>query len=241
MQVNKKSIISRLRQEILNMEGFNTSSPEETPSGINLSSVQSAFPNNTFPTGCIHEFISQQPEHTAAAAGFIAGLLRMLASGSDYCVWISCTRRIYPPSLQVYGLDPSKVIFIDVPLMRDLLWVTEEVLKCQGLKVVVCELSALSFRDSRRLQLAVKKSHVTGLILRKDVRQLTTSASVARWHIKPAPSKLRGGMPGVGAPRWEVELQKVRSGKPGKWIIEWQGGFIDVGSNKGTLAGRKYA
>jgi protein ImuA len=28
-------------------------------------------------------------------------------------------------------------------------------------------------------------------------------------------------MPGVGFPRWEVELLKVRNGEPGKWIIEW--------------------
>jgi protein ImuA len=39
-------------------------------------------------------------------------------------------------------------------------------------------------------------------------------------------------MPGVGFPRWGVELQKVRNGKPGKWIIEWTaGGFREVKDN----------
>jgi hypothetical protein len=28
-------------------------------------------------------------------------------------------------------------------------------------------------------------------------------------------------MPGVGFPGWNVELLKVRNGKPGSWQIEW--------------------
>jgi protein ImuA len=28
-------------------------------------------------------------------------------------------------------------------------------------------------------------------------------------------------MPGVGFPRWNVNLLKVRNGKPGSWEIEW--------------------
>ena len=28
-------------------------------------------------------------------------------------------------------------------------------------------------------------------------------------------------MPGVGFPRWNVELLKVRNGKPGSWQLEW--------------------
>jgi protein ImuA len=25
----------------------------------------------------------------------------------------------------------------------------------------------------------------------------------------------------MGFPRWEVELLKVRNGKPGKWLVQW--------------------
>jgi protein ImuA len=32
---------------------------------------------------------------------------------------------------------------------------------------------------------------------------------------------LGDGMPGVGFPRWNVQLLKVRNGKPGAWQIEW--------------------
>ena len=28
-------------------------------------------------------------------------------------------------------------------------------------------------------------------------------------------------MPGVGFPRWQVDLLKVRNGNPGSWTVEW--------------------
>jgi protein ImuA len=34
---------------------------------------------------------------------------------------------------------------------------------------------------------------------------------------------LEYGFPGVGFPRWNVELLKVRNGKPSSWKIEWSG------------------
>ncbi|WP_432328021.1 hypothetical protein ACRQ5D_33925 [Mucilaginibacter sp. P25] len=75
--------------------------------------------------------------------------------------------------------------------------------------------------ESRRLQLAVEQSHVTGFVLRKDVKKENTTACVSRWHVQPVRSQLRAGMPGVGLPRWQVELTKIRNGTPGTWTLEW--------------------
>jgi protein ImuA len=117
---------------------------------------------------------------------------------------------------------PDRVIFIDVPLQKDVLWVTEEALKCEGVATVICEAKDLSFTESQRLQLAVEKSHVTGFVLRKDVKKVNRTACVTRWQIRPVRSQLKFGMPGVGLPRWQVELLKVRNGRPGSWTIEWK-------------------
>jgi len=87
---------------------------------------------------------------------------------------------------------------------------------------VICETKDLSFTESQRLQLAVEKSHVTGFVLRKDVKKVNTTACVTRWQIRPVRSQLRTGMPGVGHPRWQVELLKVRNGRPGNWTVEWK-------------------
>jgi len=102
----------------------------------------------------------------------------------------------------------------------------EEALKCEGLGAVVGEMQEIGFTASRRLQLAVEQSRVTGFILRHQPRNLNSVACVARWRVSPLPSGLEEGMPGVGFPRWNVELLKIRNGKPGAWPIEWSGGVF---------------
>jgi len=220
MEVAKEDIISKLRQDILRWEGFRPPGPGEAGS-FGLGPVESAFPNGVFPTGAIHEFISLGPEDTAACGGFIAGIVKTLLQPGGACLWVSWSRRIYPPALKLFGVDPDRVVFVDVPLLKDVLWVAEEALKCEGVAAVICEANQLSFMESRRLQLAVEKSQVTGFILRKDAKKLNTTACVSRWKISHVPSELRRGMPGVGAPRWKVELLKVRNGSPGVWTVEW--------------------
>ncbi|WP_379090633.1 ImuA family protein [Pedobacter sp. UC225_65] len=98
----------------------------------------------------------------------------------------------------------------------------EEALKCEGLACVIAELPDIDFAQSRRLQLATEKSHVTGFILRKEPKQkLSATACSARWQIRPRPTELSGGIPGVGNPRWEVNLLKVKNGEGGRFYLEW--------------------
>lgn len=97
----------------------------------------------------------------------------------------------------------------------------EEALKCEGLAAVIAEVRELDFKQARRLQLAVESSKVTGFVLRSDPRKAGATACMARWQVIPMPSELKNGMPGVGFPRWQIELLKVRNGRPGKWTVEW--------------------
>jgi protein ImuA len=53
---------------------------------------------------------------------------------------------------------------------------------------------------------------------------LNTTAFVCRWQIHPIQSETENNLPGVGFPRWQVELLKVRNGKPGNWQLEWANG-----------------
>lgn len=221
MEATKEEMIDRLRQDLMGWEGFRPLPPGERQE-FGLGVIENAFPNQTFPTGALHEFISTRPEFTAAIGSFIAGIIQTLLSSGGVCVWVSYTRRIYPPALKRFGINPDRIIFIDVQREKDVLWVTEEALKCSGIAAVICETRLLSFMESRRLQLAVEQSHVTGFIVRKDVKYITTSACAARWTVKPLRSKLRPGMPGVGHPRWQVDLLKVRNGHPGSWTLEWK-------------------
>jgi protein ImuA len=222
MLETKKEIIDQLRKDILLKQGYKPVPADATK--INgLQAIEAAFPNGVFPTGMMHEFVNPQIEHSAACGGFITGLLASLMTEGGVSLWISVNRKLFPPALKNFGIEPDSIIFIDLARERDVLWATEEALKCEGITAVIAEIRDLNFTQSRRLQLAVEQSKVTGFVLRNDPAKLSTTACVARWQITPLPSELQSGLPGVGFPRWKVELQKVRNGIPGVWQVEWRG------------------
>lgn len=219
---SKQEIIRRLKGDLLRWEGCNASQEGTKPLG--LGPLERAFPSGVFPLGGLHEFISTDPEQKAASNGFIAGLLGCLMSKGSACLWISASRTVFPPALKNFGVDPDRILFADLRYEKDVLWALEESLKCPGLTAVVAELRDLDFIQSRRLQLAVEKTRVTGFLLRNNPRYLTTTACAARWQVRPVPSDAEDGMPGVGFPRWHVALLKVRNGLPGNWFVEWSAG-----------------
>ncbi len=219
----KRDIISKLRKDILLWEGFKPS--EVTNAGaFGLGPIEAAFPSGVFPTGTIHEMMCPTPEQAAATGGFMSGLLASLMQQGGVCLWVSTSRKLFPASLMAFNVEPDKVIFIDLNKEKDVLWAIEEALKCDGLAAVVGEIREISFAQSRRLQLAVENSKVTGFLLRNDPKKLGTTTCVARWQITPLPSELEDELPGIGFPRWRVDLLRVRNGNPGSWKVEW----IDV-------------
>ena len=224
----KQELINKLQKDILLWQGFKPQ-VAGAAEAIGLGEIELAFPNGVFPKKAIHEFISVLPEQSAASDGFIGAVLSILMKDGAACVWISTARKLFPVSLRLFNVDPERIIFIDVTREKDALWVAEEAIKCDGLAAVVVELSELSLIESRRLQLAVEETGVTGFVLRKDATKQASNVATARWKITPVPSETEEEMPGVGFPRWNVALTKVRNGNPGNWILEWAGDrFVEV-------------
>jgi protein ImuA len=219
----KKEMIRQLKEKLLAMEGFSTG-PDSRQPDFGLGPVNASFPGGVFPTSAVHEFISPTETCSAAANGFIAGLLSTLLKKGGICLWISAGRKLFPPALKFFGIEPHRIIFIDVRREKDALWVMEQALKCNALAAVVGELRDISFSESRRLQLAAGESRITGFLHRRYPYTANTLASVSRWKISPIASQLPDKLPGVGFPRWKVELEKIRNGKPGVWQIEWRNG-----------------
>jgi protein ImuA len=220
MATSKADTFIQLQKEILSLQGFKNKS--NNPLGdIGLGPINFAFPNNEFPLGAMHEFFYAAPEDAAATGGFISGLLSSLMQNKGAVLWVSPANKIFPPALTCYGITPDKVIFVELQKEKEILWVIEEALKCECLSAVVGEIQELNFSTSRRLQLAVEQSRVTGFLLRCNPRNINTTACATRWKITSIPSALADGMPGVGFPRWNVNLLKVRNGQPGNWQMEW--------------------
>lgn len=222
MCVKRAEIIQELQTDILRLQGFKPA--DNATIDIGLGPIKDALPNASFPLGAVHEFISEHTEDAAATSGFIAGLLAPLMQGGGAAVWISCSRTVFPPALKAFGIHPERFIFIDLQKEKDILWVMEEALKCAALSAVIAEVRDVSFTASRRLQLAVEQSRVTGFILRRNGQKLNTTACVSRWRIRSLPSEPVDDLPGVGLPQWRVELLRIRNGKAGIWDIRWAEG-----------------
>jgi len=226
----KADILNRLQKDILHLQGFKHL-PTDIAVGFGLGQIETAFPNHSFPLSAIHEFICAGPEQAAATDGFIACLIASLMNNGGVSVWVSRGKTIFPPALKSFGITPDKIIFIHTQKEKDILWIMEEALKCEGLAAVVGEMPEISFTSSRRLQLAVEQSRVTGFIIRNQPRNLNVNACVSRWKISPMQSVSEDGLPGVGFPCWNIELLKIRNGKPGTWQVEWSAGQFHIASS----------
>lgn len=218
--VEKSTLIAELQHQILQWQGFKQIENKEHRLG--LGELEKAFPGTLFPIGAIHEFISESKEEEASSSGFIGGLLSFLMQKGGIGLWISSSSQVFAPAINAFGVEPDRIIFVQMKKQSDILWALEEGLKCEGVGVVIAEVQDIDFVQSRRLQLAVEKSGVTGFVLRLQPRFLGATACAARWHIRPLPSDVEEGVPGIGFPQWEVELLKVRNGNLSRWTVGWK-------------------
>lgn len=219
MSLKKPAILAELQTDILRLQGFKTSNNAATD--IDLGPLKNAFPQNSFPLGAVHEFLSMNPEEMSATCGFISALLSSVMSKGGITFWISTSRTLFPPALVQFALEAERFVFIDVRKEKDVLWAVDEALKCSAISAVVGEVGGLSLTESRRLQLAVEQSQVTGFVLRKNYRNTNNTACFTRWKISSLPSEPVDDLPGIGFPKWRVELLKFRNGKTGIWDMQW--------------------
>jgi protein ImuA len=237
--IQKADIISGLQTDILRMQGFKPAS--SSASDLGLGSIAHAFPNHSFSTGAVHEFLCEGNESSSATIGFTAGILGRLMGLKGCALWISTSRKLFPPALLNYGINPHHIIFLDLQKEKDVLWAMDEALKCSAITSVVAEIKEITFNDSRRLQLAVEQSKATGFIIRNNYKKLNPTACVSRWKIVSLPSEEIGNLPGIGFPKWKVELLRMRNGKPGIWNVAWRNGkFYNIHKDEENISFDKY-
>src|SRR5688572_146472 len=253
MPALKADIITQLKKDILALQGFrplvhseqkielgtiNHSFPHASfPLGANHEFICNSNESLTASYGFIGRVLSTLLQTNSAYAKAPADKAKAPAdkakapadkakasADKGAAIWIGSSHLIFPPALVSFGIEPSRIIFIRLRNQKEILWTVEEALKCEGLTAVIGEVSFVDLATSRRLQLASEQSRVTGFLLRHRPGQLATTSCVCRWQINPVKSETIDGMPGIGFPRWQVELLKVRNGKPGQWQLEWANG-----------------
>jgi protein ImuA len=167
-------------------------------------------------------------------------------------LWCLPHADLYGPGVAACGLDPTRLVLVRATRDAEILWAMEEGLRAPGIAAVVGEVGALPAVASRRLQVVAERSGITAFLMRRwrtageAVRERNLpNAAATRWRISALPSITVGGVPGVGQPRWRVELSRCRGGLPGIWEVTVREGKLtdaaDPLSVAETVAGRSMA
>jgi protein ImuA len=190
-----------------------------------IAAIDRVLPQGGLARGALHEILgsSGDEEDGALAAGFAAAVIGRLDPVGTV-LWCLPRADLYGPGLFACGLDPGRLVLVRTRRDTEILWAMEEGLRTPAVAAVVGEAGVLSPVASRRLQLAAERSGIIAFLLRRwrdadtAARERTLpSAAATRWRISVLPSQSLGGAPGVGQPRWRVELLRCRGGRPGSW------------------------
>ena len=236
-------ILTSLRQQIQTLErGMGGGNPGASPEIISLGApeIDTALPWNGLTASGLHEVFGD-----AAALGFCAVLLSRLSQLKSGAPILWCHQghnlgnTLCGQGLQAFGIDPDRIIQVHGSSDTDILWAMEEGLQTPGLAAVIGALHKIPPIAGRRLQLAAEDHGVAGILLRPAHRygahQAATSAALTRWRVTSAPSIAPAFGVGLGAPHWQLELQRCRlsaaqnkelnmaghSHGPRSWQVEW--------------------
>src|SRR5271169_294402 len=224
--------LPELRERIRRIERPAATAHGVLPFGI--TAIDRALPGGGLARGALHEILGMggDEEDGALAAAFATGIVGRLAAqrsltSEAMVLWCLPHMDLYGPGLTAHGLDPAHLVLVRAPRDAEILWAMEEGLRAPGIAAVVGEVGTLAAVASRRLQLAAERSGITAFLLRRwrDGGQATReralpNAAVTRWRIAAVPSQPPWGEPGVGRPRWRVELLRCRGGEPASWEVE---------------------
>jgi protein ImuA len=177
----------------------------------------------------VHEVFCEGRQ-SAAASGFIAGLVGRVASRRPL-VWVRQDfSEIELGALSMsgwaeLGLDPRSVVSVRAADAEAALRTAADALACDAVGVVVLEVwgevRQLDLVASRKLTLASQASGVTGLLLRVAAQPKPSTAET-RWIVRTAHSPPSAEGSAWGGPVFDVELVRNRHGPLGRWIMEWK-------------------
>ena len=237
IDVSRHGRFDMLRREVAAIDGRLASA--RLPLGVE--SLDSALAGG-LALGRVH-MLCGRPGHDGALTGFAVALLRRILAQTDEAapvVWCPAVAgggsgMLYAAGLAALGLDPGRLLIVDSPSPGARLAALEDILRTEGLAVVIVEYDRVSqtsdywMRLARRAQLAAEASGVTGLLLGWPV---AASGFDSLWHIAPssaaplssAPSGQAGHDPSWNPswhPCWQVELRHARGGRPWSSQLSW--------------------
>lgn len=199
---------------------------------LGVPALDALFAGEGLPMAALTELRAAETRQAGALTGLVAALaVRIGDERPGPLLWVREGRLAHeagrPAALGLLhlGLDPGRLIAIEVRDAAEALWAAEEGLACPGLSAVVCELQGLprafDLTASRRLALRARH-HGLPLLIAGHGTPEAASAAAVRMAVAARPSVAAGGFDlGPGHPAWTLTLEKNRDGRTGRADLAW--------------------
>jgi len=197
------------------------------PLPFGLPALDSHLPRGGLARGALHEIVPATETALPSAFGFVVALLtNMLAKlsrGPLIFILPGYTRLVSAHlsghGLNCLGLDPARVTLVETAHRKDSLWAAAEALHSGVPLAVTAAIDRLDLKTSQKLQLAANDSG-RPLFLIRPAPTLEASAAATRWRVGVAQAaRDRFGL--LARPRWNLQLERCRNGRPGEWKVEY--------------------
>jgi protein ImuA len=218
---NRAAVMAELRRLLPRMGELRAALP------FGLAAIDSHLPGGGLACGALHEVVPAAEGCIAAAFGFIAAILARISFPPPLLVVMPAYGlrpyrphgRLHGHGLNALGLDPAGLILVETAHRKETLWAMEEAVRSAAPAAVVGVIDTLDLKSSQRLHLAATDAGVP-LFLLRAAPTLESSAAATRWCIGTAKAaRDRFGL--VTQPRWHLQLERCRNGRPGEWVVEY--------------------
>jgi protein ImuA len=227
---NRAAVMAELRRLMPRM------GEPRKPLPFGLAAIDSHLPDGGLACGALHEIVPAAESCIAAAFGFIAAVLGRLAYPLVFVMPTYGLRpyrthgRLHGHGLNALGLDPGHLILVETAHRKETLWAMEEAVRSAAPAAVAGVIDTLDLKLSQRLHLAATDAGLPVFLLRPAPPTLPSPASgggwgggnaaATRWRIGTATAaRDRFGL--VTQPRWHLQLERCRNGRPGEWVVEY--------------------
>jgi protein ImuA len=226
---------------------FQTS--QETALAFGVAALDCHLPNGGLAESALHEVVPATQAAFPAAFGFIVAALARFISprtsphypypppsslhsgarergpGGGKILFVMSRYqsrqcgRLSGHGLNRLGFDPRRAILVETAHRHDTLWALMEALRSGAPQAVVGMIDRLDLKTSQKLHLAAVDSGLPLLLLRPS-QTLESSAAATRWRIGAA-AGARDRFGCYTRPRWRLQLERCRNGRPGEWVVEY--------------------
>ena len=222
---NRATVLAELRRLMPGIEG------RRTPLPLGLAAIDSHLPDGGLARGALHEVVPAAEGSIAAAFGFVAAILGCISSPPPrtppflFVMPAYGLRpyrshgRLHGHGFNALGLDPGRLILVETAQRKETLWAMEEAVRSAAPAAVVGAIDTLDLKTSQRLHLTATEAGVPLLLIR-PAPTLDASAAATRWRVGTAKAA-RDCFGLVTQPRWHLQLERCRNGRPGEWVVEY--------------------